>query len=95
MYFPYFITYMAAGLIVGVLVFVWALKNGQFQDQDRARFLPLHGEMRLGAGLEPAPTSPAAASPWKRLEIYTLFFLAAAGLLTTAAVLVFSLISAR
>ncbi|MBW1825699.1 MAG: cbb3-type cytochrome oxidase assembly protein CcoS, partial [Deltaproteobacteria bacterium] len=37
MYFPYFITYMALGFAISLVVFFWALKNGQFKDQKRAR----------------------------------------------------------
>jgi cbb3-type cytochrome oxidase maturation protein len=43
MYYPYFISYMLAGLFIALLVFGWSMKNGQFQDQERARFLPLVG----------------------------------------------------
>jgi cbb3-type cytochrome oxidase maturation protein len=32
---------MVAGLVISLVVFFWALKNGQFKDQKRARFLPL------------------------------------------------------
>ncbi|MBW2572007.1 MAG: cbb3-type cytochrome oxidase assembly protein CcoS [Deltaproteobacteria bacterium] len=44
MYFPYFITYIALGFAISLAVFFWALKNGQFKDQKRARFLPLEDE---------------------------------------------------
>ncbi|MDX9788293.1 MAG: cbb3-type cytochrome oxidase assembly protein CcoS [Desulfobacterales bacterium] len=85
MYFPYFITYIVVGFALSLIVFIWALKNGQFQDQQRARFLPLEEGM---------PSAPARASRWKRLEIYALFFLAGAGLLSSGAVLIFALMSA-
>lgn len=84
MYFPYFITYVLVGFAISLVVFVWALKNGQFQEQQRARYLPLEDE---------SPPEHTGASQWKRLEIYTLFFLAGAGLLSSGAVLVFALIS--
>lgn len=83
MYFPYFITYMAVGLAISLGVFFWALKNGQFKDQQRARFLPLEKKR------EP---SVQAVSGMKRFEIYALMFLAFAGLAASAAVLVFSLL---
>jgi cbb3-type cytochrome oxidase maturation protein len=86
MYFPYFITYILAGFAISLIAFLWALKNGQFQEQQRARFLPLEAEM---------PLSPDRVSRWKRLEIYALFFLAGVGLLTSAAVLVVALVSGR
>lgn len=84
MYFPYFIAYIAVGLTLSLVVFFWALRNGQFQDQKRARFLPLE------AG---RTEDRVRASRWKRYEIHGLFFLATAGLLSSAAVLIFALIT--
>lgn len=86
MYFPYFITYMAVGFAISLVVFFWALKNGQFKDQKRARFLPLEDER------EP---SVETVSNIKRYEIYALMFLALAGLAASVAVLVFSLLNAN
>jgi cbb3-type cytochrome oxidase maturation protein len=85
MYFPYFITYMALGFVISLVVFFWALKNGQFKEQQRARFLPLEDERK-------APVEKV--SNIKRYEIYALMFLALAGLAASAAVLVFSLLNA-
>ena len=88
MYLPYFVTYIAAGLIIALAVFFWALRNGQFRDQQRARFLPLEAD----------PEARGAAvrkSRFARLEIAALFFLAAAGLAASAAVVVFALINAN
>ena len=84
MYFPYFITYITIGLIIGMVVFLWALKTGQFKDQQRARFLPLEEE--------PAPA--AKGSRISRCEIYALFCLACAGLAASAAVLIYTLLYA-
>ena len=86
MYFPYFITYMVVGLVISLLAFFWALKNGQFKDQKRARFLPLADEQ------EPPATKVAKIKPY---EIYTLIFLVLAGLAVSAAALVFSLLRAH
>ncbi len=83
MYYPYFVTYILAGFSISLVVFLWALKTGQFSDQRRARYLPLAGEP------EPPPARP---SRFYRLEIYGLWFLIFAGLLATGAVLVFSLV---
>ena len=83
MYFPYFITYIAVGFIVSLAVFLWALKNNQFRDQRRARFLPLENEKAAAA----APVTGIS-----RYEIYGLLLLACAGLLASAAVLVFALL---
>ncbi len=84
MYFPYFITYIVVGLAITLGVFFWALKNGQFRDQQRARYLPLQGD---SDSTEVPPTSTIS-----RIEIYGLFLLAAAGLAASAAVLVFAVI---
>ncbi len=81
MYFPYFIAYIVIGFSISLLVFFWAVKSGQFQDQQRARFLPLRDEPDVG---------PVKISRFSRWEIYGLFFLAAAGLTATAAVLLFA-----
>ena len=84
MYYPYFITYIAVGFIISVLVFYWAIKNHQFKDQDRARFIPLRDEEETG-------TTPI--SRLNRLEAFALGGLACAGLLATAAVLLFALLA--
>jgi nitrogen fixation-related uncharacterized protein len=85
MYFPYFITYIVAGFAIAFTVFYWALKTGQFKEQQRARFLPLEDETE-------AP--PTRASAFHQLETYALAVLALAGLAASAAVLIFSLINA-
>lgn len=86
MYFPYFITYMIVGFAISLVAFFWALKNGQFKDQKRARFLPL----------EEDPDTPGAKiSVFNRYEGYALVFLALAGLVASAAVLVFALLNSN
>jgi cbb3-type cytochrome oxidase maturation protein len=82
MYFPYFIAYMAIGLIISLAVFFWGLKNNQFRDQQRARFLPLRDE--------PAH-APVPVTRLGRWEIYGLFILALVGLSASAAVLLYAL----
>lgn len=82
MYFPYFIAYIVIGATLSLLVFGWALKTGQFRDQQRARFLPLRDEPARG---------PVRTSRFSRLEIYGLFVLATAGLAASAALLAFAL----
>ena len=82
MYYPYFITYMIAGFVVSLVVFCWALKNGQFTDQQRARFLPLEDE----------PKAPGERiSRFSRFESYLVLFLAGAGLMATIVVLLLAL----
>jgi cbb3-type cytochrome oxidase maturation protein len=82
MYYPYFIAYIAIGLIISLAVFYWAFKTGQFGDQQRARFLPLQDD-------EDQP--PKKATRINRIEIYGLFLLAIAGLSATVAVLAYAL----
>lgn len=82
MYFPYFIAYISIGLIVSLVVFFWAVKSGQFKDQQRARYLPLRDE---------PDTGPAKVSRFSRWEIYGLFVLALAGLSMSASVLLYAL----
>ena len=84
MYYPYFITYIISGFVISLLVFFWALHNGQFRDQQRARFLPLEPEVETG---------PPKVSRFSRIELYGLFFLAVAGLGASAATLVFAVFS--
>jgi cbb3-type cytochrome oxidase maturation protein len=83
MYFPYFISYMVAGLAISLVVFIWALNNGQFKDQQRARYLPLKDDD------EPPVVKAKKIS---RYETYALMFLAFAGLAVSAAVLIFALL---
>jgi cbb3-type cytochrome oxidase maturation protein len=86
MYFPYFMAYMSFGVVISLLVFVWALRNGQFNDQQRARYLPLDEETKLGS---------VEVSGMRRVEAYALMALACCGLLASGAVLVFSLLRVR
>ena len=83
MYFPYFLSYMGIGIIVTVIVFVWALRNRQFSDQQRARFLPLQDE--------PPHTSAVKPDRISHYELLGLIILACAGLAASAAVLIFAL----
>ena len=66
MYYPFFLAYILTGLLIGIVVFVWALKNGQFTDQQRARFLALE-DVR-----PQAKTAPLKAG----LSLYGILFLA-------------------
>ena len=83
MYYPYFLAYMVSGFVISLIVLLWALKNGQFKEQQRARFLPLE------EGLE---AEPVKVSKVGRIEAYALIVLASLGLFGTAATLIFSLL---
>jgi nitrogen fixation-related uncharacterized protein len=82
MYYPYFLAYMLSGFVISLIVLVWALRNDQFKDQQRARFLPLE------EGLE---AEPIKVSKVGRIEAYALIVLASLGLFGTAATLLFSI----
>ncbi|RPJ20037.1 MAG: hypothetical protein EHM26_06275 [Desulfobacteraceae bacterium] len=83
MYYPYFIAYMLVGFAISILVFFWALGNGQFRDQERARFLPLEQEEE---------SRTLKISKTGRYEAYALGLLVTLGLLATGAVLVFAIL---
>ena len=82
MYFPYYIAYMAAGFVISLVVFIWALNSGQFKDQQRARFIPLESDSK---------TEPAKASRFARIETIALFALVGICLSCSVAVITFSL----
>jgi cbb3-type cytochrome oxidase maturation protein len=84
MYFPYFITYMVVGFVISVAVFVWALKAGQFKDQQRARFLPLEGQPDHG---------PLKVTRYSRIHTIVLFAIACTGVVSTAVVLAYTLLT--
>lgn len=83
MYYPYFLAYMVSGFVISLVVLFWALKNGQFKDQKRARFLPLE------EGLE---AEPVKVSKIGKIEAYALIVLASLGLFGTAATLIFTFV---
>ncbi len=85
MYFPYFLAYMAAGFVISLAVFVWALNTGQFKDQQRARFLPLEDK--------PA-AEPARLSRIGRWHTVILLAMASSGLVASVVAVVLSLIAA-
>ena len=83
MYYPYFLAYMVSGFVISLVVLFWALRNGQFKEQQRARFLPLE------EGLE---TEPVKVSKIGRIEAYALIVVASLGLFGTAGTLLFSIL---
>ena len=85
MYYPYFIAYMSAGFMISIVVFIWALNNGQFKDQQRARFIPLENDPK---------TNPVKASRFARIQTIALFSLVCICLSCSLAVIIFSLLMA-
>ena len=86
MYFPFFVAYMVIGFAVCLAVFFWALTRGQFQDQQRARFLALEGG---------AAAAPARLTRRGRIETAALCALVCWGLSGSVAVIVFVLTQGR
>ena len=41
MFVPLWLVFLLSGLIMAVYTIVWGIRSRQFEDQDRARFLPL------------------------------------------------------
>jgi cbb3-type cytochrome oxidase maturation protein len=82
MYYPYFIAYMAAGFVISLVVFFWALNHGQFKDQQRARFIPLESDL---------DSRPVKASRFFRIETLVLFTLLCLMLASSLAVVIFAL----
>jgi cbb3-type cytochrome oxidase maturation protein len=64
---------IAVGIGISIMVFLWALKNGQFADQARARYLPL---------MEDVPLPPAEVSRRLPVEVYALIIIITLGILS-------------
>ena len=77
---------MAIGFIITLVVFFWALNQGQFKDQNRARYIPLQGD---------AISKPAKTSRFARIETYALFALVGIALAASVAVITYSLLKAN
>lgn len=83
MYYPFFLTYILTGLTIGLVVFVWALKNGQFSDQQRARYLALEDD-------KPAGIKKKGRG---QFELYFIFFLIMAGIAASFALVAYALLT--
>jgi cbb3-type cytochrome oxidase maturation protein len=71
MYYFFFIIFIFSGLFFGIVVFLWALKSGQFKEQQRARYLPLEDEQEV-------PHNEVSRS--SKLQSYVLFGILILGL---------------
>ncbi len=76
------ISLVMISLWVSVAAFVWALRNGQFADQGRARYLPLSDELLLSPVTHPSKLTAGA---------YALLSIVILGLLGIVGSLVLSL----
>jgi nitrogen fixation-related uncharacterized protein len=76
---------MSAGFVISIAVFIWALNNGQFKDQRRARFIPLESDLQ---------SEPVKASRFARIQTIALFALVCICLSCSLAVITFALVKA-
>jgi len=77
---------IASGLVISLGVFFWALRNGQFSDQERARYLPLSDGFPL-----PPVDNPAKLSK----EVYALLFTVGLGLVALIGVIVLTFVKVK
>lgn len=84
MYYFLYIVYVILSSGVFLLFFFWALKHGQFRDQQRARFLPLVEDRRQKA--------PVKSSKFGRSQIYVFFGLLFSVVVALGAVLLYVII---
>jgi cbb3-type cytochrome oxidase maturation protein len=76
---------MAAGFVISLVVFFWALNHGQFKDQQRARFIPLKSD---------PDSRPVKASRFFRIETVALFTMLCLILASSMAAVIFALLKA-
>ena len=43
MFVPLWLVFLSSGLLMAVITVVWAIRKRQFEDQGRARYIPLAG----------------------------------------------------
>ena len=68
-FYGLYLLYLFLGLLFSGCLFYWAVVNGQFREQQRARYLPL--------GAEEPEAQSARTARWPRSMIVTVLFLAA------------------
>ncbi|NIO03378.1 MAG: cbb3-type cytochrome oxidase assembly protein CcoS [Proteobacteria bacterium] len=84
MFYIGWISLTASGILVGILVFLWALKTEQFSDQGRARYLPLRDDFPMAQAQNPSKATG---------EVYALLFVIAIGLAAMATTVILTLMS--
>ena len=84
MFYVYWILLIIVGLGASIATFVWAIRNGQFSDQERARYLPLNDLVSLDS-LETTPRRPA--------EVYALGLILSLGLVAMVSAVVLTIIA--
>jgi nitrogen fixation-related uncharacterized protein len=83
-FYVFFLVYLAAGILICGALFYWAVVNGQFKDQDRARYFPL-------SGVKPEPKD-AATAKWPRSLVISVAILLGALIAQIVTALVLSLL---
>ncbi len=76
-----FIIFIFSGLFFGLIVFLWALKSGQFKEQQRARYLAISDEQE---------NPDLVVSRSAKLQSYVLFGFLILGILVSASVVVYA-----
>jgi nitrogen fixation-related uncharacterized protein len=82
-FYLFFLIYLAAGILICGALFYWAVVNGQFKDQDRARYFPL-------SGMDPEP-GDASTRKWPRSLVVSVAILLGALIAQIVTALVLSL----
>ena len=83
MFVPFWLIFLGTGLFMSVFTVVWAIRSRQFDDQQRARFLPLAGMTTAELEKKPLRTH--------RAEYAAVCFMLAMGMLTILAGLAIAL----
>jgi cbb3-type cytochrome oxidase maturation protein len=86
MFFLSWIVLIAVGLLASLGIFFWALRTGQFSDQERARYLPLSDGFPL-----PKVENPAKLSR----EVYALLLAIGIGVLAMIGTVLLTLMQVR
>lgn len=77
MFVPIWLFYLGTGSLMAVVTLVWAMRTRQFEDQERARFLPL-------AGLSPEELAAPAPPRRRAVRLGLLGVLASGGVALAA-----------
>jgi cbb3-type cytochrome oxidase maturation protein len=83
-FYLFFLVYLAAGILICGALFYWAVANGQFKDQDRARYFPL-------TGMAPEPAD-ASTARWPRSLVISVVILLGALVAQIVTALILSLV---
>jgi nitrogen fixation-related uncharacterized protein len=78
MFIPLWLVYLFSGTLMAVLTLLWAVRGRQFEDQDRARYIPL-GNLSPAELAAPVQRAPASA----RLAILAILAVGVGALLWT------------